>query len=243
MSDGRLRLLAVPALGVIFGDIGTSPLYTLRECFAYTGLPLTPDSLLAVLSLIFWSLTIVVSVKYVLTLLRFDYRGEGGVLAMLSLILRNVRRTPWLATAAMALGAFAAALFFGDAMITPAIPVLAANLAAAYGLAVSAHLVIGTVLFTVAAISRGNRRSRHDAQASAADVGRLAAIPRAAWLLLLPLGSYLVVEPAFLAANLRKLTMAAGSRCWWPSPSPSSCGSGAAASIRCAPAGIWGRAG
>ncbi len=122
----RLRALAVTALGVIFGDIGTSPLYTLRECFSHSGLPLTPDTLLAVLSLIVWTLTLVVSLKYVLVMLRFDYRGEGGALALLSLALRNLRRHPVLSVGVTVLGTVAAALFFGDVIITPAISVLAA---------------------------------------------------------------------------------------------------------------------
>ena len=121
------RTLAIAALGVIFGDIGTSPLYTVRESFsALTGLALTAETLMAVLSLIFWSVTIIVSLKYVLIMLRFDHRGEGGVLALLSLTLRKVEGRRRLATVVSMLGVFAAALFFGDAMITPAISVLAA---------------------------------------------------------------------------------------------------------------------
>jgi KUP system potassium uptake protein len=121
------RGLALAALGVIFGDIGTSPLYTVRESFSsLTGLPLTPETLMSVLSLIFWSVTIVVSLKYILVMLRFSDRGEGGVLALLSLTLRKVRGRRPLSLAVTALGVFAAALFFGDAMITPAISVLAA---------------------------------------------------------------------------------------------------------------------
>ena len=121
------RTLAIAALGVIFGDIGTSPLYTVRESFsALTGLALTAETLMAVLSLIFWSVTIIVSLKYVLIMLRFDHRGEGGVLALLSLTLRKVEGRRRLGTVVTMLGVFAAALFFGDAMITPAISVLAA---------------------------------------------------------------------------------------------------------------------
>ena len=121
------RTLAVAALGVIFGDIGTSPLYTVRESFSsLTGLPLTSETLMSVLSLIFWSVTIIVSVKYIVIMLRFDHRGEGGVLALLSLTLRKVQGHRRLSLAVTVLGVFAAALFFGDAMITPAISVLAA---------------------------------------------------------------------------------------------------------------------
>ena len=125
--DPAGRGLAVAALGVIFGDIGTSPLYTVRESFsATTGLPLTPQTLMAVLSLIFWAVTIIVCLKYIVVMLRFDHRGEGGILALLSLVLRKVRGHRRLSLTVSALGVFAAALFFGDAMITPAISVLAA---------------------------------------------------------------------------------------------------------------------
>ena len=126
-SHSAGRGLALAALGVIFGDIGTSPLYTVRESFsATTGLPLTPQTLMAVLSLIFWAVTIIVCLKYVVVMLRFDHRGEGGILALLSLVLRKVRSHRRLALFVSALGVFAAALFCGDAMITPAISVLAA---------------------------------------------------------------------------------------------------------------------
>ncbi len=126
-ESASTRTLAVSALGVIFGDIGTSPLYTVRESFSsLTGLPLNAQTLMAVLSLIFWSVTIIVSFKYVLIMLRFDHRGEGGVLALLSLTLRKVEGHRRVSLAVTVLGVFAAALFFGDAMITPAISVLAA---------------------------------------------------------------------------------------------------------------------
>ena len=120
-------MLALGALGVVYGDIGTSPLYTLRECFAgHHPLPLVHDNVLGILSLIFWSLMIVVTFKYVMFVMRADNRGEGGILALTALIQRkriargNMHR--FLITA----GLFGAALFFGDGMITPAISVLSA---------------------------------------------------------------------------------------------------------------------
>ena len=126
-AHGTTRTLAIAALGVIFGDIGTSPLYTVRQSFSsLTGLPLTSETLMSVLSLIFWSVTVIVSLKYILIMLRFDNRGEGGVLALLSLTLRKVEGHRRLVPAVTVLGVFAAALFFGDAMITPAISVLSA---------------------------------------------------------------------------------------------------------------------
>lgn len=118
--------MAVGAVGIVFGDIGTSPLYAFRETFAGHH-PLALDQLhvLGVLSLIFWSMTIVVAVKYVGLLMRADNRGQGGTLALVALISNVIggSRYGWLA---IALGVFATALFYGDSMITPAISVLSA---------------------------------------------------------------------------------------------------------------------
>jgi KUP system potassium uptake protein len=118
--------LSVAALGVVFGDIGTSPVYTFRECFnPEHGLPLDAEHVLGVLSMIFWALIIVVAVKYVLLIMRADNQGEGGILALLALALEAARgersRT---VLVLLALGG--ASLFFGDSMITPAISVLSA---------------------------------------------------------------------------------------------------------------------
>ena len=122
-----LRLgLALAALGVVYGDIGTSPLYALRESFHVAHLPTTPENVLGVLSLIFWSLVLVVSVKYVAFVLRADNDGEGGILALASLLVplraRLVRRRLLF----VALGLLGAALLYGDSVITPAISVLSA---------------------------------------------------------------------------------------------------------------------
>jgi KUP system potassium uptake protein len=126
-SSQRMPPLVLAALGVVFGDIGTSPLYAFKEAFLEpTGLPLTPDKIFPVLSMIFWAVTIIVSLKYVTVMLRFDHRGEGGVLALLSNVLALVRDRPRLAWVVGVLGIFAASLFFGDAVITPAISVLSA---------------------------------------------------------------------------------------------------------------------
>lgn len=116
------------ALGVVYGDIGTSPLYAIRECFhGPHAIALTRDNVLGVLSLIFWSLVLVISVKYLVFVLRADNRGEGGILALMALIsphrpLARGRRR-WLV---LMLGLFGAALLYGDGMITPAISVLSA---------------------------------------------------------------------------------------------------------------------
>jgi KUP system potassium uptake protein len=123
----RMSALVVGAIGVVYGDIGTSPLYTLREAFhGPHALPLTATNVLGVLSVIFWSLVIVVTAKYITLILRADNNGEGGVLALTALVSRGLTNDPrkrwWL----VGLGIFGAAMFYGDGMITPAISVLSA---------------------------------------------------------------------------------------------------------------------
>ncbi|HEX5362417.1 MAG TPA: potassium transporter Kup, partial [Fluviicoccus sp.] len=127
-TDGnRLPLLALTALGVVYGDIGTSPLYALKEVFAgeQHAVPITHDHILGVLSVIFWSLIGVVSIKYVSFVMRADNRGEGGIMALMALVLGGARDKPY-APALMLAGLFGAALFYGDGAITPAISVLSA---------------------------------------------------------------------------------------------------------------------
>jgi KUP system potassium uptake protein len=122
-----LPTLLLAALGVVFGDIGTSPLYAFKEAFSPEGgLTPSPATVFPVLSMMFWAVTIVVSLKYVLIMLRFDHRGEGGVLALLARALTSAGERPLLAWFVAALGVFAASLFYGDAIITPAISVLSA---------------------------------------------------------------------------------------------------------------------
>ncbi|RMF85042.1 MAG: potassium transporter Kup [Nitrospirae bacterium] len=125
--EGRMAALMLAALGVVYGDIGTSPLYAFRECFAPgSGLSPSREEVLGVLSLIVWSLMLVLSVKYVALVMRADDEGEGGILALMSLLRRAPERPagprPWL----VVLGLFGAALLYGDGMITPAISVLSA---------------------------------------------------------------------------------------------------------------------
>ncbi|AUH53365.1 low affinity potassium transporter Kup [Chromobacterium sp. ATCC 53434] len=116
--------LTLAALGVVYGDIGTSPLYTLRECFVSQNLPTTPDNIFGILSLIFWSLIFVVSIKYVAFVLRADNRGEGGIMALMALARHyTTHAARW---KIVLLGLFGAALFYGDAIITPAVSVLSA---------------------------------------------------------------------------------------------------------------------
>jgi len=122
-----LSALALGAIGVVYGDIGTSPLYTLKQVFmANPGIAIERTNILGTLSLIFWSLIIVVSLKYVLFVMRADNRGEGGVMALMALALRQVKDKRHVYELLMLLGLFGAALFYGDGIITPAISVLSA---------------------------------------------------------------------------------------------------------------------
>jgi KUP system potassium uptake protein len=122
----RVLPVALAAMGVVFGDIGTSPLYTMKEVFnGPHAVPVTPDNVIGILSLVFWALTIVVSLKYVVFIMRADNRGEGGIMALTSLALRT-NNSPRLGAGMAALGLFGAALFYGDGVITPAISVLSA---------------------------------------------------------------------------------------------------------------------
>ncbi len=118
--------LTLGALGVVYGDIGTSPLYALKEVFHGGHVATTPDNILGVLSLLFWTLTVVVSIKYVLLILRADNNGEGGLIAMLALATSAVNDRPPLRRGLLLVGLFGTAIFFGDAVITPAMTVLGA---------------------------------------------------------------------------------------------------------------------
>ena len=125
----RTATLSLTALGIVFGDIGTSPLYAFKECFHPShGILPTPDSVLGVLSLIIWALTVIVSVKYIVFIMRLDNRGEGGILALLALILslRGRGGTAAFRGSLVSLALFGAALLYGDGVITPAISVLSA---------------------------------------------------------------------------------------------------------------------
>ncbi len=125
-TRGTSAGLVIAALGVVFGDIGTSPLYALRECFSPShGIVINNGNVLGLLSLILWSMTLIISIKYVAIVLEADNRGEGGVLA-LSTLLATATRNWKLWTPVGAVGLFGAALFFGDGFITPAISVLSA---------------------------------------------------------------------------------------------------------------------
>ena len=131
-SPNRLRMagLTLAALGVVYGDIGTSPLYAIRECFSpIHGVLVTPPNILGVLSLVIWSLILVISVMYLVFVLRADHKGEGGILALLSLAFperRDASASGRMAAIMILMGLFGAALLYGDGMITPAITVLGA---------------------------------------------------------------------------------------------------------------------
>ncbi|RAP57227.1 potassium transporter Kup [Oleiagrimonas sp. MCCC 1A03011] len=122
----RFATLALSAIGVVYGDIGTSPLYTIKEIFGTQDIATAPQNVLGALSLIFWSLIVVVSVKYLLFILRADNKGEGGIVALMALAQRCARSRPRLVSAIAILGLFGAALFYGDGVITPAMSVLSA---------------------------------------------------------------------------------------------------------------------
>ncbi len=144
---GRTGGLILSAIGVVFGDIGTSPLYTLKECLSgHAGPPVEAD-VLGVISLIVWSLTLVVTVKYLIFIMRANNRGEGGIFALLALLPESVRKTKAGGTALMAILVLAgAALLYGDGMITPAISVLSA--VEGVGVAVPADTIVDVGLFS-----------------------------------------------------------------------------------------------
>lgn len=124
----RLATLTLAALGIVYGDIGTSPLYSIKEVFggAHHPVPITPENVLGILSLFFWSLIIVVTVKYVSFIMRANNKGEGGIIALMTLALHKGTPGTWQQKLLVTLGLFGAALFYGDGVITPAISVLSA---------------------------------------------------------------------------------------------------------------------
>jgi KUP system potassium uptake protein len=126
-NNSRLAALSLAALGVVYGDIGTSPLYTMKEVFAGNHpIPLTPENVLGILSLILWSLIVIVSVKYVIFIMRADNRGEGGIMALIALALHDAKGNPGREKMIMLVGILGAGMFYGDGIVTPAISVLSA---------------------------------------------------------------------------------------------------------------------
>lgn len=156
-KNSALWILCLTALGVVYGDIGTSPLYALRECFfGLHAVSVTHDNVLGVLSLIFWSLVIVVTLKYIVYIIRADNRGEGGILAMMALVnstLRSKKSKKYVFLSVLSL--FGAALLYGDGMLTPAISVLSAvegltiatPLSSPYIVPITILILVGLFLF------------------------------------------------------------------------------------------------
>ena len=147
-------MLSLAALGVVFGDIGTSPLYALRECFGEYGLAPTPENVIGILSLIFWTLVIVICIKYMAFVMRADNKGEGGILSLMALAVRSqhsgsVTRRRWVMTT---LGLFGAALLYGDGVITPAISVLSAMEGLVYAAPQFEPYVIPLTIFVINAL-------------------------------------------------------------------------------------------
>ncbi len=163
--QGKLIALAVGAIGVVFGDIGTSPLYAFRETFAshhgVPGIQVDPVHIYGVLSLVFWSMMIVVTFKYVLTIMKADNKGEGGSLALLALINRKSENAKWTGPFVL-LGVFATALFYGDSMITPAMSVLSATEGLQYVAPGLKHMIVpiavGILVCLFAIQSRGTEK-------------------------------------------------------------------------------------
>ena len=125
-SKSSLSALTLGAIGVVYGDIGTSVLYAVKEVFGSGHVPFTPENVYGILSMIFWTLTVIVSLKYVVLVLRADNAGEGGLIAMLALASQAVKDRPVLRRVLLNVGIFGTCLFYGDGVITPAISVLGA---------------------------------------------------------------------------------------------------------------------
>ncbi|CAD6882094.1 Kup system potassium uptake protein [Methylomonas albis] len=124
-TQGQVNTLALSAIGVVFGDIGTSPLYAVKEVF-HGGLPTDATHVLGVLSLMFWAITLVVTTKYAIFIMRADNKGEGGIMALMALALQGSKDNPTRKAFIVTIGLLGASLFYGDSMITPAISVLSA---------------------------------------------------------------------------------------------------------------------
>ena len=125
-SKSSLAALTLGAIGVVYGDIGTSVLYAIKEVSGGGHVPFTPANVYGILSIFFWTLTVIVSIKYVGLVLRADNNGEGGLIAMLALASTSVKNRPELRRILLVVGIFGTCLFYGDGVITPAISVLSA---------------------------------------------------------------------------------------------------------------------
>lgn len=194
-SQSSLRALTLGAIGVVYGDIGTSVLYAFKEVFASGHVPLTHDNVMGVLSLFFWALTIIVSLKYVVLIMRADNNGEGGLMALLALASLSIKDNPKLRSILTVFGVFGVALFFGDGVITPAISVLSAVeglevvTPAAKRFVVPISLIVLCLLFMVQRRGTG-------------DIGKFFGPITVVWFLAIGImgGVQIVANPAVLAA-------------------------------------------
>jgi KUP system potassium uptake protein len=208
-STSTIAALTLAALGVVYGDIGTSPLYAFKEVFAHGRVPMSAENVFGVLSMMFWTLTVVVSVKYVVLILRADNNGEGGLIAMLALASSAVAGRPALRRRLLVLGVFGTAIFFGDGVITPSISMLGAVeglevlAPALHPYVVPVTLVVLTLLFLV---------QRH----GTASVGRWFGPVTALWFVVIAaLGVWHIIDnPAVLVA----LSPHYGLRFMWQNP-------------------------
>jgi KUP system potassium uptake protein len=144
--------MALGALGVVYGDIGTSPLYSVQVIFGEQGIPVNQDNVLGVLSLVFWALIMVVSLKYVVFVMRADNKGEGGVMALMTLAQRGARGNAMLKRIIVVLGLFGASLFYGDGVITPAVSILSAVEGVKVAAPALTHWIVPITLVIVVAL-------------------------------------------------------------------------------------------
>lgn len=196
VESPTMRALMLSAIGVVFGDIGTSPLYALKECFSTEhGIPFSSDAVYGIISLLFWAMIVVVSIKYVVFVMRADNDGEGGVLALMALALRTAAARSRRAKLLMMLGIFGACMFYGDAVITPAISVLSAVEGIEIATPALSHFVIPITLTILLVMFLLQRRGT-------ASVGKLFGPIMLLWFFSLGgLGIYhLVLSPEILRA-------------------------------------------
>ncbi len=232
----RLAVLSLAALGVVYGDIGTSPLYAIRESFheGY-GLVVEPENVLGVLSCVFWSLILVISVKYLGLILRADNNGEGGILALASLVSpMRAREQSRSGRVLLLMGLFGAALLYGDGMITPAISVLSAVEGLRVATPVFSPYVVPITVVILIGLFWFQRRGTEG-------VGKVFGPMMVVWFAMLAiLGVYQIVRsPGCSSRSVRRTssassprTASARSSCWAP------CSSWSPVARRCTP--TWG---
>ena len=189
--------LTLGAIGVVYGDIGTSVLYAFKEVFVSGHVPITEANILGVLSLFFWTLTVIVSIKYVVLIMRADNDGEGGLMALLALASRSVKEHPRLRGVLLMIGVFGVALFFGDGIITPAISVLSAVEGLEIVTPAAKPYVVPISLVVLVALFAVQRRGTHD-------IGRLFGPITVIWFVAIAVAGVMPIvrNPNVLAALL-----------------------------------------